>query len=62
MNELTLNITKTELLLTVGPIIAVDEIPAKQVSVSKSLGVQIDQNLNWENQIQMISKKIASGI
>ena len=72
-NKLTLNMTKTEFLLigsrqrlcnfTEGPNIAIDEIPVKQVSaVSKSLWVQIDQNLNWENQIQIISKKIVSGI
>ena len=51
-NKLTLNLTKTEFLLigsrqrlcnfTEGPNIAIDEIPVKQVSVSKSLGVQID--------------------
>ena len=30
--------------------------------VSKFLGVKTDQNLNWDDHIQMISKKAASGI
>ena len=34
----------------------------KQVPVCKSLGVKIDQNLKWDHHIQMISKKVASGI
>ena len=34
----------------------------KQVPVCKSLGVKIDQNLKWDDHIQMISKKVASGI
>lgn len=34
----------------------------KQVSVSKSLGVKIDQNLTWENYVHIMSKKIASEI
>ena len=34
----------------------------KQVLVSKSLGAKSDQNLNWDDYIQMISKKVASSI
>ena len=33
-----------------------------KMSVSKSLGVKIDQNLKWDDNVQMISKKVASGI
>ena len=34
----------------------------KQVSSTKSLGVHIDQNMNWECHIQNICKKIASAL
>ena len=71
-NKLTLNMSKTEFLL-IGtrqklsnlpekPNLAIDCKPVHQVSVSKSLGVQIDENLNWTNHVNMISKKISSGI
>ena len=40
----------------------INDTPVKQVLVSKSLSVKIDQNLNWENHLQMISKNVASGI
>jgi len=45
-----------------NPNFVIKDISVKQVSVSKSLGVKIDQNLNWEDHIHMISKKISSGI
>lgn len=44
------------------PSIVINDAPVNQVVVSKSVGVKIDQNLNWDDHIQMISKKIASGI
>ena len=34
----------------------------EQVASAKSLGVYIDQTLNWERHIENISKKIASAI
>ena len=34
----------------------------EQVASAKSLGVYIDQTLNWECHIENISKKIASAI
>ena len=56
-NKLTLNLTKTEFLLigsrkrlsnlSENPSIKVNQIPVEQVSTTKSLGVYIDQNLNW---------------
>ena len=71
-NKLTLNLTKTEFLLIgsrqrlsnlpENPSIKINQIPVEQVSTTKSLGVYIDQNLNWEFQIKEISKKIASGV
>ena len=71
-NKLTLNMTKTEFLLIGSnqrlsnikekPNILIEGEKVQQVFSSKSLGVQIDQHLTWENHISMISKKIASGI
>ena len=71
-NKLTLNMTKTEFLLigarqrlcnlSEKPNIVVDGIPVQQVSSSKSLGVQIDENPNWVNHVDMTSKKIFSRI
>ena len=71
-NKLTLNLTKMEFLLIgsrqrlsnlpENPSIKINQIPVEQVSTTKSLGVHIDQNLNWEFQIKEISKKIASGV
>ena len=48
--------------LTGSPTIKINEVPVEQVSTTKSLGVHIDQNLNWDFHIKEISKKIASGI
>ena len=71
-NKLTLNMTKTEFLLigsrqrlsnlTESPTIKINQVPVEQVSTTKSLGVHIDQNLNWDFHIKEISKNIASGI
>ena len=38
------------------------KFPIKQVSIVKSLGVHIDENVTWECHINELSKKIASGI
>ena len=71
-NKLTLNLTKTEVLLIASrqklstfsktPSFSINDYTVKEVSSTKSLGVLIDQNLNWECQIQSISKKIASAL
>ena len=71
-NKLTLNMTKTEFLLigseqrllkfTAKPTATINEVPIKQVSTVKSLGVYIDENLTWECHANELSKKIASGI
>ena len=71
-NKLTLNMTKTEFLLigsrqrlsnlTESPTIKINQVPVEQVTTTESLGVHIDQNLNWDFHIKEISKKIASGI
>ena len=71
-NKLTLNSSKTELMLfgsqqRVGtyntcPDLTIDGNAIKQVKCVKSLGVHIDDNLSWNVHIDTISKKIASGI
>jgi len=57
-NKLTLNLTKTEFMLVASrqklstlsetPSFSRNEHPVLQVSSAKSLGMHIDQNLNWE--------------
>ena len=42
------------------PSFSINNHPVKQVSSTKSLGVHLDQNMNWECHIQNICKKIAS--
>ena len=42
--------------------LSINGAPIKQVPVSKSLGVHIDENLFWTVHVETISKKIASGI
>ena len=71
-NKLTLNMTKTEFMLigsrqrlyalTNPPIPEINGAPITQVSVAKSLGVLIDNNLNWSSHVDKLTKKVASGI
>ena len=69
-NKLTLNMTKTRFLptgtrqrlcnLSEKPNIVIDGIPVQQFSSSKSLDMQINENLNWVNHVDVISKRISS--
>ena len=71
-NKLTLNMTKTEFMLTASrqklsefmesPSLTINEIAIEQVTSAKSLGVYVDQNINWECHIENICKKIACAI
>ena len=71
-NKLTLNSTKTEFMLigsrqklstlSKSLELSIDNIPIKQVSTTKSLGILIDNNMAWHSHIDKLSKKIASGI
>ena len=71
-NKLTLNLTKTEFMLIASrqklsniserPSLTINDMAVEQVASAKSLGVYIDQTLNWECHIENISKKIASAI
>ena len=72
-NKLTLNMTKTEFMLTGGsrqklntlttsPVLNINGTPINQVSTSKSLCVLIYVNLTWGSHIERLAKKAASGI
>ena len=71
-NKLTLNSTKTEFMLigsrqklstlSESLELSIDNIPIKQVSTTKSLGILIDNNMAWHSHIDKLSTKIASGI
>ena len=64
-NKLTLNMTKTEFMLiasrqklsqfTESPSLTINENAIEQVTSAKSLGVYVDQNINWECHIENIS-------
>ena len=71
-NKLTLNLTKTEFLiitsrqrrvyLSDNPSLTINNFPIEQVSSTKSLGVSIDENLNWNTHIQTVCKNISSAL
>ena len=71
-NKLTLNQSKTEFMVIGSrpklstlnsPIsLEIDGISVEQVPHTKSLGVHIDQNLSWDEHINKLIKKIASGV
>ena len=71
-NKLTLNVKKTKYILigsqfTLSQInsdftVKVNNTPLERVIKHKSLGVQIDESLNWRPHINIISKKISAGL
>ncbi|PFX20940.1 hypothetical protein AWC38_SpisGene14594 [Stylophora pistillata] len=48
--------------LTASPTIRMNNTQVSQVSATKSLGVIIDDKLDWHSHIEKLTKKIASGI
>ena len=72
-NKLSLNIAKTEFMV-IGSRqclatfdnhelrVTVDSEPVRQVTSTKTLGLTLDENLTWKNHIEVISKKVSSGI
>ena len=71
-NKLTLNTTTTQFML-IGSRekmsrlsesfeLSIDNVPIKQVSTAKSLGIIIDDNMAWQSHIEKPFKKIAPGI
>ena len=71
-NRLTLNVKKTKYMLIGSQFklsqinsdftVKVNNKPLERVIKHKSLGVQIDESLNWCPHIDTISKKISAGI
>ena len=71
-NKLTLNRIKTEFMLigsrqrlstlAVSPTITIYDNQVTQVTTAKSLGVTIDNKLDWRSHIDKLTKKVASGI
>ena len=71
-NILTLNVKKTKYMLIGSQFklsqinsdftVKVNNTPLERVIKHKSLGVQIDESLNWRPHIHTISKKISAGI
>ena len=71
-NKLSLNASKTECML-IGSHkklqqnrndfqIEIDNAPIECVNVSKSLGVMIDETLTWHCHVDLITKKVNSGL
>jgi hypothetical protein len=48
--------------MDVQPTVKIDTCPIKRVKCAKVLGVEIDENLNWEKHIEYIASKVSSGI
>ena len=71
-NKLTLNQSKTEFMLIgsrqrirtfeTSPSLEIGGMPINRVSHTKPIGVYLDENLIWNEHINQISRKIASGI
>ena len=71
-NKLTLNNSKTEYMIigskkmlsqvTADPAISVGNLEIKRVEMTKSLGLMIDESLDWTAQVEHISKKVTSGL
>ena len=72
-SKLTLNMAaKTEFMLIASrqklsqfiesPSLTINQNAVEQLTSTKSLGVNVDQNINWECHIENISKKIACAI
>ena len=71
-NKLTLNVKKTKYMLIGSQFklsqinsdftVKVNNTPLERVIKHKSLGVQIDESLNWRPHINTISKKISPGL
>ena len=48
--------------LTESPTFAINNFEVSQVTTAKSLGVTIDDRLDWSGHIEKVTKKVASGI
>ena len=71
-SKLTLNMTNTEFMLigsrqrlstlTDSPTMTINDNQVSQVTTAKSLGVTIDNKLDWSGHIDKLTKKVTSGI
>ena len=41
---------------------SLNNMPLRQVRSTKTLGLTLDENLTWRNHVEVITKKISSGI
>ena len=48
--------------VTVSPTLAINDFRVTQVATAKSLGVTIDDNLDWGSHMEKIIKKVSSGV
>ena len=48
--------------LTESPTFAINDFQVSQVTTAKSLGVTMDDRLDWSGHIEKVTKKVASGI
>ena len=48
--------------LSSDPVVAIGDTRLTRVKETKSLGVIIDENLNWGPHIKAISKKVSKGL
>jgi len=48
--------------LTESPMLAINDFQVSQVTTAKSLGVTINDKLDWSGHIEKVTKKVASGI
>jgi len=71
-NKLTLNKSKTEYMVigskkrlsqvAIDPEISLGDFEIKRVVTTKSLGLMIDESLDWSAQVAHISRKVSSGL
>ena len=71
-NKVTLNVTKTKFMLigsrqrlntlTDSPTITINDNQVSQATTAKSLGVTIDNKLDWSSHIDKLTRKVAPGI
>ena len=53
---------QNENLLLTLPLLSVDGLEIKQVTLAKFFGVQIYKNVNWEQQIDLVQCKISKNL
>jgi len=71
-NKLTLNVKKSKFMLIGSSFklsqvhqdfkVEINNVQLKRETVYRSLGIQLDENLNWYSHIDTISKKISAGL